>query len=300
MSTYSPYSGRLGKILDDVWTEYNAEADFGKAGTLLTTQLLVSLCNRCTVDLAQSEIWTKETAFDAVAGQASYNLLTEIPDLVCVDKIFWKGTDGYSRPMGKIRTWSSYKQAAACSGGLSVVPSYFLDGNTLWVWPTPTANATDAIEVRHSYLPSQQLGGISYLNNAAVTNIGGGVVNIAATNHGYSVGQTVTIYGTVHYNGAEVLQTGTDPNNLRILATYSAETIPATAYAIGTLNETPLVPVSNDEAYVYFCLMRLASKDYAGENYSDKLHNRFAMDYRIQKAKAIQQTIDLTQLRGPR
>ena len=75
----------------------------------------------------------------------------------------------------------------------------------------------------------------AWFDAAAAVDSGGGTVTIAAANHGFAHDgtATVTIYGTTNYDGSEVLLAASDANNLVITATYVAENILATAYAIG-------------------------------------------------------------------
>jgi len=66
------------------------------------------------------------------------------------------------------------------------------------------------------------------LNEAAVTNEGGGLVGIAATGHGMSATDTVGFTGTENYNSTYTLHANTTANKFVITETYTAETITAT------------------------------------------------------------------------
>jgi protein involved in ribonucleotide reduction len=60
----------------------------------------------------------------------------------------------------------------------------------------------------------------------AVVDLGTGYVNIPCPNHGYILGDIITINGTTNYNGTRAaLNTQTDPNYITVLATYVAETL---------------------------------------------------------------------------
>lgn len=52
-------------------------------------------------------------------------------------------------------------------------------------------------------------------------------------NHGFTVGDTVVIAGTTNYNGSYAVVTGSATTELRISATYVAETPATTAYVDG-------------------------------------------------------------------
>lgn len=52
-------------------------------------------------------------------------------------------------------------------------------------------------------------------------------------NHGFTVGDIVVIGSTTNYDGTYLVHTGSATTDLRIVATYVAETPPTTAYADG-------------------------------------------------------------------
>jgi hypothetical protein len=288
MGSYSAYSGRLGNIIDDVFIAYNAESTFGKDNARLTTPLLVRLCNRASVDFANAGVWLKTTDINIVNGQASYNFLSLITDMAKVKKIYWTG---YSTPMERLLSYDAYRALiTGSSTSNSSNPCWFPLGNTILVWPTPTADIAAGMSVLHSYLPAD-LGGINYLTAGVAVNQTN-KVDIPCIND-FAVGDTITLYGTTNYNGAKTLITGTNPTTLRIAATYVAETFSITDYCIKTLNETPLIPEVHDAAYVYFCLMELASKDYMGTKYSDKLWAKFRNAYMTERGRLIHQAAKL-------
>lgn len=64
-------------------------------------------------------------------------------------------------------------------------------------------------------------------NGEAAVNVGGGVVGIPCTAHGFQAGETVTIANTVNYNGDEVVLSTSTTNQVNITATYNAETFGA-------------------------------------------------------------------------
>jgi hypothetical protein len=176
-------------------------------------------------------------------------------------------------------------------------PVWFPVGFTIYVWPTPTADITAGMTCYHSYLPTD-LGGINYLTAGAAVNATN-KVDIPCVND-FSVGDTVTIYGTTNYNGVFTLLTGTNPTTLRITHAYTAETFSTTDYCIRTLNETPNIPEVNDPVYTFFALERIASKDYA-KNFKVDIWSRFAARYQAERAKLVHSTANLnTQRSFPR
>jgi hypothetical protein len=61
------------------------------------------------------------------------------------------------------------------------------------------------------------------LSGAAV-NVGGGVVGLPCTAHGFTAGWTIEVAGTTNYDGSYVVQDTSTVNQIHILATYMAET----------------------------------------------------------------------------
>lgn len=61
-------------------------------------------------------------------------------------------------------------------------------------------------------------------NGEAAVNRSGGVVGIPVTAHGYQAGESVTIASTTNYNGTYTVLSSSTENEVRITATYNAET----------------------------------------------------------------------------
>jgi len=61
------------------------------------------------------------------------------------------------------------------------------------------------------------------IDNAAAVNVGGGLVDIPVTGHGYSVGMAVEIEFSVSYDGNFIVQAGTTSNFIRISSVFTAE-----------------------------------------------------------------------------
>ena len=68
------------------------------------------------------------------------------------------------------------------------------------------------------------------LDAQAAVDVGGGLVTIPLTGHGYTVGQTLLFYGTTNYDGVHVLpvQTAGGEDDIVITATFVAETFSIT------------------------------------------------------------------------
>ena len=67
----------------------------------------------------------------------------------------------------------------------------------------------------------------------AVVDATGGKVDIPCTGHGFAVGSTVKVVGTVNYDGSYTVLSGTTTDLVRITKTYVAETVAATMYVEG-------------------------------------------------------------------
>lgn len=61
-------------------------------------------------------------------------------------------------------------------------------------------------------------------NGSDAVNVGGGVVGIPVTSHGFQAGETVTIAGTVNYNGTYTVLPSSTANQVNITKAYVAET----------------------------------------------------------------------------
>jgi hypothetical protein len=71
-------------------------------------------------------------------------------------------------------------------------------------------------------------GRVRKLKAADVVDAGGGTVLLPCPGHGMNSGETVTVTGTVNYDGSHVLAQGTTPDQLAITAGYTAETLDGT------------------------------------------------------------------------
>lgn len=62
------------------------------------------------------------------------------------------------------------------------------------------------------------------IDNAAAVNVGGGVVGIPVTGHGFSTGDSVNITNTTNYNNTYTVLGSSTANQVNITETYNAET----------------------------------------------------------------------------
>lgn len=62
------------------------------------------------------------------------------------------------------------------------------------------------------------------IDNDDAVNVGDGVVGIPVTGHGYETGQSITIAGTVNYNGTHTVLSSSTTNQIDITETFVAET----------------------------------------------------------------------------
>ena len=140
--------GRVGKIIDRVFKLFNEIS-----GEHLTSAEILDYLNQCSEYVTQREYWRATTLLDAVASQEDYDLLTLITNYERTLRLRWM-TDTKPQEMRIYQDRDSYDRHKYESV-LGAPGRYvgFIDSNTLYVWPIPTANATGAIEVYHSQYP---------------------------------------------------------------------------------------------------------------------------------------------------
>jgi len=104
------------------------------------------------------------------------------------------------------------------------------DNRAVFTGTIPIEDITDAIETPAAIIALP----ISFLiNNAAAVNKGGGKVGIPLTAQPFATGESVTITGTVNYNGANTVDATSTANEVVITAAYVAETFDGVNDRIG-------------------------------------------------------------------
>ena len=82
------------------------------------------------------------------------------------------------------------------------------------------------------------IGVVQNLDNAAAVDAGGGIVTIPLTGHGYVVGESVTISGSVNYNATYDVVAVPGANTFNITATFQAETFAGTEECVDVIDDS--------------------------------------------------------------
>ncbi len=129
-------SWRVAEIINDVRTIFN-----DTEGELLFDVDMVRLINNCKEDLARAGYWPIKTYLDYEANVATYDLLTLCPDFVDLIK-FIDPTTGVA--VTRCESIQEFEYRKANYTETTTSEFYVVYGNTLEVYPVPTANETDA------------------------------------------------------------------------------------------------------------------------------------------------------------
>lgn len=76
------------------------------------------------------------------------------------------------------------------------------------------------------------------LDVGPAVNVGGGVVGIPCTGHGFATGDHIVLTGTTNYDGDYTVLASSTADQINITATYSAETFAATDYVQSAFYDT--------------------------------------------------------------
>jgi hypothetical protein len=288
-SLYTPYSGRLADIMDEV---YSLSADtkngiFGTARYVTPAELLLWI-GRGLEDIANGGYFKASTTIDVTASQTEYNLLTLIPRLVKADVVRKTANDDW---MGLAGDQAAYAMGKQYASDWETGKYGYLRGTKFYMIDPPTATTTDALEVYHSYYPPY----VITLSQVAVVNATGGKVTLSATAHELEVGDYVMIYGSTNYSGRKLI-TAVTTDTFTFAATYVAETIGAAV----TCHCEPRIPISKDITLTYFCQMRRAMKDRKSAA-GIKDYNQYFAQYEAEKSKLLSSgTPPVIRIRTPR
>jgi hypothetical protein len=155
-------SGRLGTIIDTIEILLNAEA--GLPPDLFTESELIVLLNFCTDELAQRDIWKKVDTLSITSGEPSYDLATLFPDFIHSYGFRYVGSSSsYTYKLRPFASWNQYQDCLTYNQ-TGRPTAYWLENRTLYLYPTPDSTETDAVQSRHSYLPTafDSVGATSY------------------------------------------------------------------------------------------------------------------------------------------
>ncbi|HMK35310.1 MAG TPA: hypothetical protein VK463_09610 [Desulfomonilaceae bacterium] len=141
----SACAGRVGKIIDAVRDLFNEST----AG-FLSDDFILRGINRCQQDLAQEDYWRTESCIPCVAGSYRVNLMTAIPNYQRLHQVYFNGQCFPMTPLGSFSEFEELRTGANVSGQPEC---YVVQNDSLFVWPTASADLASGFCVYHSYLP---------------------------------------------------------------------------------------------------------------------------------------------------
>ncbi len=143
----STCSGRVGAICDRVRRFFNEAATDGILGA---DSLLVDHINQCVDDLARSHYWTKTGLLNLAADTEAYSLTAALPDYVDLIDLQWTDTLQSLHCCDNRNIYTYYKQQAKAGTHQYY---YYVETNTLYVAPVPTAAGTGVLTAHYAYHP---------------------------------------------------------------------------------------------------------------------------------------------------
>lgn len=141
--------GRLGNIVNAVLMRFNDNAQ-----KFINQAEVIQWVNDCQLLIAQRGFWHKTTEIDLVANQQQYNLWTLIADIENVEEVSWgSGSDYTYQTLPAIGNWGTFQRLSV---GLSTgtPQTYHIQGNLLYLLPTPDTSVVDGLAIRHTYCPT--------------------------------------------------------------------------------------------------------------------------------------------------
>lgn len=144
--------GRLGTIINAIQILLNNEA--GIAPDQFSEEELIILFNLCTYQLAEADTWKKTDTFSITAGTPSYDLAALLSDFMHSFGFRYVGSSSsYTYQLKPFRSWNQYQNClSVCETGTP--RCYWLQNRTLYLYPTPDATESNAIQSVYSYLPT--------------------------------------------------------------------------------------------------------------------------------------------------
>lgn len=145
------YAGsRLEEIENDVKFLFNDES-----GRFFTQAHFIRCANFCLRDLAKHGLLTKEGSINSVAGTYHYDLQAAFSDFVDVNTVRWHSASEFMNPCRSMEHFDAIRISNQ-SGYVWIDEGplrYFVESDTLYMWPAPTGTVTGGIVVRYRYTP---------------------------------------------------------------------------------------------------------------------------------------------------
>jgi hypothetical protein len=141
----STCAGRVGRIIDTVRDLFNEST-----GGFLPDDFILRCLNRCQQELAQEDYWRCETWVPAASGESRLNMLELIPAFQNLHQVQYSGSRTPMTPLGSFEEYEELKTASSVPGRPE---HYVVQNDSLYVWPSPSADLSSGFCVYHSYLP---------------------------------------------------------------------------------------------------------------------------------------------------
>lgn len=141
-------SGRVGSIIARVRALFNADST--DTGILDNTEM-VAWINLCQDDLARAGAWKKEGDLSLTADTETYTLTTAFSDYVELHGIRDNDTN---YPLISMGNYDLYKDEKLKYSGWTSPAVYYVDGVTLYISPTLSANDSNRLSCFYSYRPT--------------------------------------------------------------------------------------------------------------------------------------------------
>lgn len=149
-STWKTCSGRVGAIIQEVRDLFRDDG----GGSIDDELLILRWINWCLGDLARSGYWRRVGGIDLLAGTTGYDLPSRLSGFVDLHSVEWTG-GGHPNALMCISNRKRFDEIAASAGSGARPAYYFVESNTLYVTPAPTAMVSGGLTVHYSYLPAE-------------------------------------------------------------------------------------------------------------------------------------------------
>lgn len=145
--TASGCLGRVGSMIDQVLSDFNDQ----QLERISRTEI-IQWFNSCIKELAQDNLFMKETALNVTADIGEIDLLSTISDFVDAFHCRWYDDTYFMVPA---KSFPEFKWRSMQSYTVSSTPwLWFVQNNTLYFYPTVSWSQSSGIYLYHSYLPA--------------------------------------------------------------------------------------------------------------------------------------------------
>jgi|GEM_PF-615101 len=148
-ATWKTCSGRVGAVIQEVRELFRDET----GGAIDDELLILRWINRCMAEIARAGYWRTFGAIDLLAGTAGYDLPSRLSGFVDLHGVEWTG-GGQREALTCISNRGRFDAIAAAEASGPRPSHYFVESNTLYVTPVPTAAVSGGLTAHYSYQPA--------------------------------------------------------------------------------------------------------------------------------------------------